>query len=202
VHLVLSSDLPPTSMLVTTLQMLPAHEVRCFIKYLERYTIVRLSACCCLLRSTLCSDNFLWRQFYHTEFITGLYTVKELEFVRWCGRTGSSADSSDILNTLNWYDVCRRRVCTQHNWRYGNTKRITLPLPDRKDISGWWTSNKYITAVGITDSLDWDSYNSSINLETKGHSPVVHSFDNNINPISRTSTLAKLKCTREDPYVT
>jgi hypothetical protein len=108
--------------LVLLLALLPFQGFRRFLGYLGVLDAIRLYGCSRSLRNTIRNDTAFWQRLYRVKFLFGPYTIKELDFVYWCARTGSSTatapstNTSDVLNTLDWHDTYRRRVRTENNW--------------------------------------------------------------------------------------
>jgi hypothetical protein len=95
--------------------------------------LVGLSACCRTLRVFILSDKQLWRVLYVKKFLSGAQYNREYEFILWCIRTNQESPTSptrrmDILKNVDWYDVCRRRITTESNWRndYSNIAYVDL----------------------------------------------------------------------------
>jgi hypothetical protein len=126
--------------------------------------------------------------------------VKELDFVYWCTRTGSSVNStpstntSDVLNTLDWYDTYRRRVCTENNWRHGNSEQTVLQL-SCSDDSGPWERSTTCATGAIFECRVQDPYTPQTFavVELTGHSPITDSSDDDASDMSQSSGLEELQ---------
>ncbi|RKP26312.1 hypothetical protein SYNPS1DRAFT_27995 [Syncephalis pseudoplumigaleata] len=148
--------------LLVLLNTLPFTNFWRFLFYLDGITVARLSSCCRALRHRICADASLWKRLYHAHFLAGPHAAKELDFLYWCARdhvlgNGLPTDAAHQLASLNWYDLYRRRVCIERNWRHGNATRSLLSLPPMADVDGWVVSYSCSTAVLLSGSLSTGS---------------------------------------------
>ncbi|KAI9598804.1 hypothetical protein BDF19DRAFT_431457 [Syncephalis fuscata] len=119
-----------TSKLLKLASYLPPQDFDRFMFYLED-AMIELSSTCRLLNEKIKSISILWQHYYCRHFLTGPYKAKEWDFVYCCARDRFSAndvpiESAKLLDRLDWYDVYRRRIITEHNWRHGYSRTIDI----------------------------------------------------------------------------
>ncbi|KAI8052526.1 hypothetical protein BDF22DRAFT_524035 [Syncephalis plumigaleata] len=124
--------------LLDCLNCLPFHDQCVFRSLLGHIELVRLSACCRSLTSSIRNDKVLWQQLYHSDFLSGPYYAKEMDFVLWCVRTDvnnpcTSDKRADLLENVDWYNTYRRRASTENNWRFGRCKTTHIDTEQDKD---------------------------------------------------------------------
>ncbi|KAI8057834.1 hypothetical protein BDF22DRAFT_662531 [Syncephalis plumigaleata] len=95
--------------------------------------MIQLSTCCPLLGNITRNENTEWKSLYEHDFLSGVHQKKEWEFVFWCVRTDpntantmSTMSRNDIIKSIDWRDIYRRRVETENNWRHGYS--ISTPI--------------------------------------------------------------------------
>ncbi|KAI8056100.1 hypothetical protein BDF22DRAFT_774341 [Syncephalis plumigaleata] len=158
----ISSNSNSSCRLLVCLNSLPFHDQRVFRSLLGHIELLRLSACCRSLRSSIRNDTVLWQALYHRDFLSGDYYTKEMEFVLWCIRTDvnipcTSDKRADLLENVDWYNTYRRRVSTENNWRYGRCKTTHIDMiPDKDEV-------RYITEITLSTSPNVLSLDSSTN---------------------------------------
>ncbi|KAI8055496.1 hypothetical protein BDF22DRAFT_774948 [Syncephalis plumigaleata] len=162
----ISSNSNSSCRLLDCMNTLPFQDQRVFRSLLGHIELVRLSACCRSL-SSIRDDPILWQQLYHSDFLSGAYYVKEMEFVLWCVRTDvnnpcTSDKRADLLENVDWYNTYRRRVSTENNWRYGryNTTRIDMEADEdgvryREDVND---NRVFITRQARSDETSGHNY--------------------------------------------
>ncbi|KAI8057781.1 hypothetical protein BDF22DRAFT_662351 [Syncephalis plumigaleata] len=171
--------------LLIFLNTLPFSNFWRFLLYLDGATVVRLSFCSRALRNRICADVSLWKRLYHAHFLAGPHAVKELDFLYWCARDYIQEEHRPInmvslLQSLNWYDAYRRRVCIERNWRYGNSVKTTLSLPPASDTNGWIVSYSCSTAVLLNSNAATGSPAKHIvGLECTAKTSHLHSLNAN-----------------------
>jgi hypothetical protein len=123
----------PTNKLLLVISQLPFTDYIRFVVY-DILAAIQLSRTCRLLYDKIQNNRVLWQRLYHHQFFNGLHINKEWDFVDWYARIRSIsndtlAESTTILDQLNWYEIYCQRVITEQNWRYNRSKHITIPLP-------------------------------------------------------------------------
>ncbi|KAI9598247.1 hypothetical protein BDF19DRAFT_431817 [Syncephalis fuscata] len=141
----------PTNRLLNLVNHLPHNDFYRFILYIGT-SVLRLSLSCRLWRGKIIDNPSLWRYLYYHQFLIQAHRVKEWDFVYWCARNGFPIDqtpieSSALLDSLNWYDVYRRRVTTEQNWRHGHLRHSVLSLPRVNTYVDYYATMICATAV-------------------------------------------------------
>ncbi|KAI9591631.1 hypothetical protein BDF19DRAFT_426130 [Syncephalis fuscata] len=138
------------SRLIAVLTALPSSDYWQFLLYLNGSTVARLSACCHLLKEKIRTDSLLWQYLYHNQFLNNELKVKEMDFVYWCTRSSPNTQNvpnSNKSSVIDWYDVYRRRIITEQNWRYGRGQRTVIPLPEPDKYKQWSIGNNSATGM-------------------------------------------------------
>jgi hypothetical protein len=96
---------------------------------------------------------------------------------------------------LNWFNTYRQRVCTERNWRNGNSKHTVISLPYSNDFESWYETVGFTTAVKIQHRT---AEGSGITkefaiVEPTGHSPIAHPSSNDTPHTPQPSILVELK---------
>ncbi|KAI9597061.1 hypothetical protein BDF19DRAFT_435691 [Syncephalis fuscata] len=172
--------------LITLLRTLPASDLHRMFIYLPISVLLRLSVCCRSLRNRIRNNTLLWKEIYKHHFMFGAYHAKEWEFVYWCARNyRNSTDMPDnvptSLKSLDWYDVYRRHVCIEHNWRLcrSNTTDVEVNI----DLNGKQFNNGAVAATGVVlkgcSKETNDSIETIYSLESLTSSSIDNSSINN-----------------------
>ncbi|RKP24825.1 hypothetical protein SYNPS1DRAFT_29425 [Syncephalis pseudoplumigaleata] len=146
---------------VDLLATLPYYERDYLLSLLGHTGLMRLSACCRSWRSIICDDTALWKGQYKRAFLSGAYRDKEWEFVLWCLRTDAGDGSAPIRRAdllgkdIDWYNVYRRRVTTENNWRHDRASTIEMDAVIERDqhMADYRYSVHSTSATGAVVSL-------------------------------------------------
>jgi hypothetical protein len=100
------------------------------------------------------------------------------------------------LNTLDWHDIYRRRVCIERNWRDGKSKHTVIPLSCPNDFEEWERIDTYAIDALVrygTKTPQPYTMQAFVAIEPTGHSSIVHSFNDGTKHTPEFSALAKLE---------
>ncbi|KAI9596950.1 hypothetical protein BDF19DRAFT_437291 [Syncephalis fuscata] len=164
-----------TSRLLAVVYQLPPTKLTQLILHVGFTATIQLSLSCRTLKEKIQGDVILWQCLYQDRFLNGLRRVKEWDFVYWCARDQFLADnmpieSTALLEKLDWYDVYRRRITTEQNWRSGHSKRIVFSYP-----CGWKYKRISLKQLSANAVLLSNLYKG--NDDESGHNSIVENND-------------------------